>query len=427
MIFFYRVLTTLLYPFLFLFVYLRKILKKEDPKRFKEKILVSHYNVIPQNKSKLIWFHAASIGEFKSIIPIIYQLNKSNNKFHFLITTTTLSSGNLASVELDKILNAEHRYLPFDVPFLIDKFLNLWKPTRIFLVDSEVWPNLILKAKKYKIPIAIINARLTSKSFQRWMIFPKIAKKIFGIFDLCICSNNETKNYFEKLGLKKVYFKGNIKLIDQINVSKIKNLNHQTLLTRRFWFAASTHKEEETFCLKTHLKLKEKFKDVLTIIAPRHIDRSLEIKLLAEKLNLKVQIINKGDIISENKELIIINYFGSLQSYFKYAKSVFIGKSMIKRLIHDGGQNPIEAAKLNCKVYHGPYVYNFEEIYKILKMNNISKKINDYHELSDCLLTDLELTKKNIEQISDPLKGLGQKTLIDTTSLLDNFINNDVN
>ena len=427
MILFYRVLTTLLYPFLFLFVYLRKILKKEDPKRFKEKILVSHYNVIPQNNSKLIWFHAASIGEFKSIIPIINQLNKSNNKFHFLITTTTLSSGNLASVELDKILNAEHRYFPFDVPFLIDKFLNLWKPTRIFLVDSEVWPNLILKAKKYKIPIAIINARLTSKSFQRWMIFPKIAKKIFGIFDLCICSNNETKDYFEKLGLKKVYFKGNIKLIDQINVSKIKNLNHQTLLTRRFWFAASTHKEEESFCLKTHLKLKEKFKDVLTIIAPRHIDRSLEIKLLAEKLNLKVQIINKGDIISENKELIIINYFGSLQSYFKYAKSVFIGKSMIKRLIHDGGQNPIEAAKLNCKVYHGPYVYNFEEIYKILKMNNISKKINDYHELSDCLLTDLELAKKNIEQISDPLKGLGQKTLIDTTSLLDNFINNDVN
>ena len=427
MILFYRVLTTLLYPFLFLFVYLRKILKKEDPKRFKEKILVSHYNVIPQNKSKLIWFHAASIGEFKSIIPIINQLNKGNNKFHFLITTTTLSSGNLASVELDKILNAEHRYFPFDVPFLIDKFLNLWKPTRIFLVDSEVWPNLILKAKKYKIPIAIINARLTSKSFQRWMIFPKIAKKIFGIFDLCICSNNETKNYFEKLGLKKVYFKGNIKLIDQINVSKIKNLNHQTLLTRRFWFAASTHKEEESFCLKTHLKLKEKFKDVLTIIAPRHIDRSLDIKLLAEKLNLKVQILNKGDIISENKELIIINYFGSLQSYFKYAKSVFIGKSMIKKLIHDGGQNPIEAAKLNCKVYHGPYVYNFEEIYKILKMNNISKKINDYHELSDCLLTDLELTKKNIEQISDPLKGLGQKTLIDTTSLLDNFINNDVN
>ena len=427
MILFYRVLTTLLYPFLFLFVYLRKILKKEDPKRFKEKILVSHYNVIPQNKSKLIWFHAASIGEFKSIIPIINQLNKSNNKFHFLITTTTLSSGNLASVELNKILNAEHRYLPFDVPFLIDKFLNLWKPTRIFLVDSEVWPNLILKAKKYKIPIAIINARLTSKSFQRWMIFPKIAKKIFGIFDLCICSNNETKDYFEKLGLKKVYFKGNIKLIDQINVSKIKNLNHQTLLTRRFWFAASTHKEEESFCLKTHLKLKEKFKDVLTIIAPRHIDRSLEIKLLAEKLNLKVQILNKGDIISENKELIIINYFGSLQSYFKYAKSVFIGNSMIKKLIHDGGQNPIEAAKLNCKVYHGPYVYNFEEIYKILKMNNISKKINDYHELSDCLLTDLELTKKNIEQISDPLKGLGQKTLIDTTSLLDNFINNDVN
>tara|TARA_Y200000002_G_scaffold376945_1_gene381662 strand:- start:121 stop:1395 length:1275 start_codon:yes stop_codon:yes gene_type:complete len=421
----YRVLTTLLYPFLFLFVYFRKILNKEDPKRFKEKILISHYNVNPKNKSNLIWFHAASIGEFKSIIPIINQLNKNQKKFHFLITTTTLSSGNLATIELIKIPNAEHRYIPFDVPFLIDEFLNLWKPTRIFLVDSEIWPNLILKAKKYKIPIALINARLTSKSFQKWMIFPKIAKKIFGIFDLCICSNVETKNYFEKLNLKKVYFKGNIKLINQIDASKITNLNHQTLLKRKFWFAASTHKEEDSFCLKTHIKLKKKFKNVLTIIAPRHINRSFEIRSLAENLKLKAQILNKGDTISENIELIIINYFGALQSYFKYAKSVFIGKSMIKKLVYNGGQNPIEAAMFNCKVYHGPYVYNFEEIYKILEINNISKKINNYRELSDHLLLDLEFSQKKIEQISNPLKNLGQKTLIDTMSLVDNFINND--
>jgi 3-deoxy-D-manno-octulosonic-acid transferase len=257
------------------------------------------------------------------------------------------------------------------------------------------------------------------------MIFPKIAKKIFGIFDLCICSNVETKNYFEKLNLKKVYFKGNIKLINQIDASKITNLNHQTLLKRKFWFAASTHKEEDSFCLKTHIKLKKKFKNVLTIIAPRHINRSFEIRSLAENLKLKAQILNKGDTISENIELIIINYFGALQSYFKYAKSVFIGKSMIKKLVYNGGQNPIEAAMFNCKVYHGPYVYNFEEIYKILEINNISKKINNYRELSDHLLLDLEFSQKKIEQISNPLKNLGQKTLIDTMSLVDNFINND--
>jgi 3-deoxy-D-manno-octulosonic-acid transferase len=164
---------------------------------------------------------------------------------------------------------------------------------------------------------------------------------------------------------------------------------------------------------------------VLTIIAPRHINRSFEIRSLAENLKLKAQILNKGDTISENIELIIINYFGALQSYFKYAKSVFIGKSMIKKLVYNGGQNPIEAAMFNCKVYHGPYVYNFEEIYKILEINNISKKINNYHELSDHLLLDLEFSQKKIEQISNPLKNLGQKTLIDTMSLVDNFINND--
>ena len=164
MILLYRIFTTILYPFLFIFIYYRKVLKKEDPIRFKEKISISSFKARKKGESKLVLFHAASIGEFKSIIPIVKQLNSHHQKLKFLITSNTLSSGNLAKIELEKIYNAEHRYMPFDVPFLIDKFLNLWKPDKIFLVDSEIWPNLILKAKKNKIPIALINARFTSKS-----------------------------------------------------------------------------------------------------------------------------------------------------------------------------------------------------------------------------------------------------------------------
>ena len=160
-----------MYPFLFLFVYLRKILKKEDPIRYKEKILISHFNIKKNDDLKLIWFHAASIGEFKSIIPIITNLNLDDQNLQFLITTSTFSSGNLAKVELQKFNNVEHRYIPYDVNFLIGRFIYLWKPSKIFLVDSEIWPNLILNAKKNKIPIAIINARLTSKTFKRWMFF----------------------------------------------------------------------------------------------------------------------------------------------------------------------------------------------------------------------------------------------------------------
>ena len=389
MILAYRVLTTLLYPFLFIFIYYRKILKKEDPIRFKEKILVSHFKIVKKEKSKLIWFHAASLGELKSVIPIIHQLNINYKNFNFLITTTSLSSGNLANIEFKKINNIEHRYFPFDVIFIIRKFISLWKPDKIFLVDSEIWPNLITTAKEYHIPIGIINARLTLKSFKKWMIFPNTAKSIFNKFDLCLCSNIETKKFLDKLNVKRVYYKGNIKLIGKIDKDKISSVNEKFLLKKRFWFAASTHKKEDEFCLKTHLELKKKFNDIVTIIAPRHIDRAKEIRSLTEKFNLDVQILNKEEVIEENKEIVIVNYFGALNNFFKYAKSVFIGKSLIKKLKYVGGQNPIEAAKLACKIYHGPYVYNFQDIYKLLEDNNISKKIENYLELSKYLALDL--------------------------------------
>ena len=251
-------------------------------------------------------------------------------------------------------------------------------------------------------------------------------QKIFGMFDLFLCSNNETKIYLERLNLKNIYYRGNIKLVERIEESKIKNLNQDFLLKKRFWLAASIHEGEDSFCLQTHLSLKEKFKDIITIIAPRHIERSEDIKSLAEKLNLNVQILNKNDHIEKDKELIIINYFGALKSYFKYAKSAFVGKSIVKKLKNDSGQNPIEAAKLNCKIYHGPYVYNFEEIYKILKDNLISKEIKDYKDLSYNLLFDLEKIEKKNKKILNNIKNLEQKTLVETMAIVANFIKNDV-
>ena len=256
------------------------------------------------------------------------------------------------------------------------------------------------------------------------MLFPKVAKKIFGIFNLSLCSNLETKNYFEKLNFKNIFFYGNIKLANNIDEEKIVSFNKNFLLNRRFWFAASTHKEEDIFCLKTHLRLKQKFSDIVTIIAPRHIDRVKDIKSLAKKFNFNAQILNKKETISNNKEIIIINYFGALREYFKYAKSVFIGKSMIKSFKNVGGQNPIEAAKLRCKIYHGPYVYNFEEIYKILENNKISKKINSFEDLGDNLMLDLDSANKN-NQSSEFMKSLGQQTFTDTMKIINKFLKND--
>ena len=425
MILAYRVLSDLFYPILIIFIFFRKLIKKEHPVRFKEKILISHFNVKREKDYKLIWFHAASIGELKSIVPILEILNDSSKNLKFLITTTTLSSGNLAKTILEKIENTEHRFFPLDVNFLIKKFLTLWKPDIIFLVDSEIWPNLIINTKRFNIPIALINARLTQKSFKRWMRFPKTAKKIFNSFNLCLSANSETENFLKELNSKNIFFHGNIKLINKINPDNIENINKNILLKERFWIAASTHENEENFCLKVHANLKKKFKNIITIIVPRHIDRSSKIKSLSEKFNYNTQLLNKGDLILDNKEVIIVNSFGILHEYFKYSKSVFIGKSINEKLKNDSGQNPIDAAKLGCKIYHGPYVNNFKDIYDLLKENNISKKIETFEDLSENLIKDLEFpnTKNNLS--NQIIEMLGQKTLSDTMKKINNFIFND--
>ena len=421
MILAYRILTTLIYPLLFIFILIRLILKKEDPNRYKEKILTSHFKVTRKKNTKLIWFHAASIGEFKSILPIIKKLSH-NNELEFLVTTLTLSSSNIAKEEFKKFDNIHHRFLPFDVGFLINKFLLMWEPHVIFFVDSEIWPNLIINANKNKIPLALINARITSKTFNKWVKISQTAKKIFSLFNLCLVSNLETKAYLKKLNAKNIYFYGNIKFISQINESNIKNDNEKILEKNRFWIAASTHQGEDDLCLKTHLMLKEKYNDIITIIAPRHIQRSEDIKSKCDDYNLTAQILNKGELILNNKEIVIINSYGVLNDYFKYAKSVFIGKSTLKKLKDVGGQNPIDAAKLGCKIYNGPYVYNFSEVYRILEENFISKKISNHKELGENLIKDLDIKQKSKNRITNVINSLGSKTLADTMKKINNFI-----
>ncbi len=423
MILLYRVITTSLYPLFIIFIYFRKILKKEDPLRFKEKIYPSYFNSKKKNGNTLIWFHAASIGELKSIIPILSELCLSQTKLEFLVTTTTLSSSEIAKLELKKIKNVSHRFFPLDVNFLIKEFIKQWKPDAIFLVDSEIWPNLILNAKINNIPIALINARITLKTSKKWMLFKNVAHTIFNHFSLCLTSNIDTKEFLLKLNVKNTKFYGNIKLVNKINPENIQNLNDKILKKKRFWLAASTHTGEDNFCLRTHLLLKKKYPEIISIIAPRHVDRAKEIETLSLSLNLKTQILNAGERIEDGKEIIIISAFGILQDYFKYAKSVFVGKSMIKKLRNVGGQSPIDAAKLGCKIYHGPYVYNFEEIYKILKDNNISSKIESSEELSENLAKDLNDIEKKGDQISKVINNLGQKTLIDTMKEIRKFIN----
>ena len=253
----------------------------------------------------------------------------------------------------------------------------------------------------------------------------KFWKKIFNQFDLCICSNSETSTFLEQLDAKKIYTLGNLKFINTIDLKKIKNLNEEFLQRNRFWFAASTHKGEEELCLNTHLKLKEKFEKLFTIIAPRHIQRVTEIKKLCDSYGLSSQILEGSGYISGDKEIVILNSFGVMETYFKFSKSVFIGKSTVPKLKSISGQNPIDAAYCGCKIYHGPYVYNFEEVYNILNRNNISIEIKSYQELAKNLILDLKVEEKKSEKISSEMEKISENISKEYLQYINKFINNE--
>ena len=422
MLFIYRFITFFFYPFLIILIYLRKLLNKEDKKRFKEKIFPSCFSPQKNLKKKLIWFHAASIGEVQSIIPIIEKLIDDRKNLEILITTVTLSANNIIQKRLIKYINIKHRYFPLDINFLIKKFLDGWKPEKIIFVDSEIWPNLIIEINKRKIPITLINGRITKKTFNKWMLVPKFAKKIFNKFDLCLASSRESEKFLKKLDVKNLKYIGNIKFSGKIGKDDLIDKDLEILKKKKFWCAASTHKGEEIFCLKTHLRLKKVYEDIVTIIIPRHINRSIEISKLCKKNNLSFQILNDKEIIDSQKEIIIINSFGTLLKYYKYSQSVFIGKSMIKKFHKVGGQNPIEAAKLGCKIYHGQYVYNFKEIYDLLKSYKISEQIYSDQELSEKLIKDFKGLRNDQNKMVDNIDNLGQKILNDSIKEINKFI-----
>jgi 3-deoxy-D-manno-octulosonic-acid transferase len=417
----YRYLTYFLFPLFIILIYLRSIFNKEDKIRFKEKIFSSCFQAHSKN-NKLVWFHAASIGECLSILPLIDEINSKNKNINFLITTVTLSSSKLLEKKINQYNNVVHRFFPLDLENLAEKFLNSWKPDLVCFVDSEIWPNFLFKIKEKNIPLLLVNARLTKKTFDRWKIFLNFAKKIFNNFDLCLAGSEESKNNLSKLQTKNLKYIGNLKYSVKNIPNELKESNKKILNNYKTWCAASTHDGEELLVLKAHLEIKKKYNDILTIIVPRHINRSIYIKNLSKKFDLNSQILNDHDVINSNTEILIINSFGVLPEYFNYCKNIFIGKSFLKKKQNVGGQNPIEAAKLGCKIFYGPYVYNFKEVYEHLQSHGIAENVNNEIELAEKIIKDFKNpTMKNELQIN-LLNTYGEKILQETVLELNVYL-----
>jgi len=393
-----------------IYLYLRKIRKKEDPIRYKEKL--SKIN-LERGEGFLIWFHVASIGEAMSIIPLIDACIKEKRFDRILVTSITLSSGKILEKKFKNNPKINHQFLPLDMISFINKFLEHWNPNISVFIDSEVWPNLILKISEKKIPLLLINARITKKSFDRWKLATNFAKKIFEKFDLCIASNSQTENFLEALGSKNIKNYGNLKysnVKDEIN--KELNINFlNEIKDRKIWCAASTHPSEEILCANVHLKIKENYKNVLTIIIPRHIDRIKKITEQLSKLNINLILSSELDKINNKTDIVLVNSYGEARKFYNISKYVFLGKSLIKALIKDGGQNPIEPARLGCKILHGPYVSNFEEIYDYLKKLEVTKQIESSEDLSLSLVEEFKLDKPKNQQITEKIENYGQNIL----------------
>ena len=400
MFFIYRLLINFIYlisPIIFLY---RFTINKENINSFKEKI--GFFEKI--KKKRVIWFHGASIGEVKSIIPILEEFEKIDTIDQILITSNTLSS--LKIIKKIKNKKVIHQFFPIDTNFVCKKFLEYWNPSKVFFIDSEIWPNMLTNIKKRKIPVYLINGRITKRSFYRWNIFSKFSKKIFSMIDLCLASSNESKVFLKKLGIGKVKFFGNLKFTQTENQKISTNLSLEKILkNKKVWCASSTHKTEELICGNVHLSLRKKFKNLLTVIIPRHIERSAEIKRQLENLNLKVQLEHPSQTIKKNTDIYLVNSYGKTIFFFKSIKNIFLGGS----LINHGGQNPLEAAMLGCNIIHGPNIENFKEIYKFLNKKKIASEVRSKSKLIKKI--SFFLNSNNIKNNEKKLNTLGKEIL----------------
>jgi 3-deoxy-D-manno-octulosonic-acid transferase len=414
MFFIYRILINLIFIFSPIIILVRLLKKKEHPIRFKEKFCV--YSKKKLN-GKLIWIHGASVGEILSVVPLIEKLEKDKKIKQILITSNTLSSSKIFSnLKLKKTI---HQFFPIDTHHNTQKFLNYWKPSVAIFVDSEIWPNMIKNIKKNQISLILINGRITQKSFKRWKLFSTSAKKIFQEFDICLPSSVESSHYLKFLGAKKIKFIGNLKFTEtEYNKNDLNIKLKKFLLSKKIWCASSTHNKEELFCAHVHKKLKIKHKNLLTIIIPRHIDRVTDIENQIKKLKLKIHFHTSKKKLDKDTDIYLVNTFGQTKSFFKICKTIFLGGSIIKH----GGQNPLEAARVGCKILHGPHVQNFSEIYNLLKKDNVSKKIITPNQLT--YEVDKILNNKNDNRnLELKIKSLGNKILTSTLNEVNIYIN----
>lgn len=330
---------------------------KEDVARRPERFGVAS---IARPKGRLAWLHGASVGECVSLLPLVDWLRGRGAQV--LMTSGTMTSATLMACRLPP--GAIHQYLPLDSPVFVKRFLAHWRPELALFAESELWPNLLMEAKRGGAAVMLVNARISERSFQRWRRMPAMIGSLLGHVDLVMAQSDEDAFRFGALGAAQVMNCGNLKFdappppADAIKLAALS----ASVAGRPVWFAASTHPGEDEHALAAHARIVEQMPDMLTIIAPRHPERGRDIAEMARMDGLTPTLRSRDGLPTRDTGVYVADTLGELGLFYRLSPVAFIGATLVDK----GGHNPVEPAKLGVAILHGPFVTNAVDSYAAL-------------------------------------------------------------
>jgi 3-deoxy-D-manno-octulosonic-acid transferase len=374
----YRLVTGLVSPLSGALLSMRLNKAKEDPMRVDERRGVASHT---RPAGRLVWLHGASVGEALSLMPLVERLAGGGR--HPLLTTGTVTSARLLAQRLPP--GALHQFAPLDTPGFMRRFFAHWRPDLALIAESEIWPNMILEARRAGAPLAMVNARMSARSYERWLRAPRFIGALLERVDLCLAQSEADAQRLAALGAAKVDVVGNLKYdaapppADQKELAELAG----RVSGRQIWVAASTHAGEERVAAEAHRLAARVFPDVLTLIAPRHPERGAAIAEELRGLGFTCALRSRGERPERGVEIYICDTLGELGLFYRLARVVLAGKSFIG----EGGQNPIEAARLGCAILHGPRVANFVDVYALLDEAGGAATVTNADDLSAMLVS----------------------------------------
>ncbi|WP_272007102.1 3-deoxy-D-manno-octulosonic acid transferase [Roseovarius sp. ZX-A-9] len=347
-----------------------------DPKRFPERMGRA---TAARPDGKLLWFHAASVGESLSVLRLIEYMGEEQPTLSFLITSGTATSAQLLARRLPP--RCQHQFAPLDSRSAVRRFLAHWRPDAAVFVESELWPNMLRETHRTGVPLALLNARISDRSARQWKRFGRTARYLLGLFAMIHTQDERTTRHFHDLGLTHAVTGQNLKSASgplPYDAEQLQSLR-QTLAERPNWVASSTHPGEEEIILDAHEALLATHPDLLLIVVPRHPERGDEVQQLIEARNMTQARRSTGGAPGPGVQVYLADTMGETGLWYAMSPIVCLGGSFTPV----GGHNPYEPAYAGAAVLHGPLYANFAGAYAEFSSAGGTVEIADAAALTD--------------------------------------------